>query len=77
MIMLAYVTPLGIAEYIGGSGLAGAPQYRLGGRILGHARRAGAGPAPQPTRPENAGERGVRWTMRRSRPRGSSAACCC
>ena len=35
-IMLAYDTPLGLAEYIGGSGLAGEPQYTLGRRTWSH-----------------------------------------
>src|SRR3954469_24529770 len=34
VVMLAYDTPLGQAEYIGGSGLAGEPQYTLGRRVL-------------------------------------------
>jgi len=36
-VMLAYNTPLGRADYIGGSGLVGEPQYTLRGRTLSHA----------------------------------------
>jgi hypothetical protein len=36
MIMLAYQTPLGLAFYVSGSGLAGEPQYTLGRRTLSH-----------------------------------------
>lgn len=37
IVMLAYSTRAGLAQYVGGSGLAGAPRYRLAGRVLSHA----------------------------------------